>query len=214
MALNKELKHQKEVIDKRIPKFISHYMHALTNKLKSNGMEAKPLNVGDTLPDSTLKNHKNKSITLYSLTNNKPAIISFYRGTWCPYCNLELRAYDRLLKELPANTYQMLAISPEQPDKTISSLGVDALSFTVLSDPSNHYATKIGLVFRTPLLLRILYSFDGISLRKSQGNTKGELPIPATYIINGEHIITRAWVDADYTKRAEPQDVIDSISNL
>lgn len=214
MNLSDQLKAMQEENNKRIPKFISNYMTSLTNYLKEHGHESKAMQVGSKLPKALLLTHRNKKVFLSEKLNNKPAIISFYRGAWCPYCNLELRAYEAIMKELTNQSFNFLAISPEMPDSTISTTEVDSLHFSVLSDKDNTFAKKMGLVYKTTWLLRLLYRLDGISLKKSQGNSLGELPIPATYVVDSDGIITHAWIDADYTHRGNPKDVLAAVSSL
>lgn len=208
MELKHELEQQKEELNKHTPELIRKYMTAVIEKLKASGIEENALNVGDMLPNGKLIDHNGEKVLLSDILKHKPAIISFYRGAWCPYCNLELRAYDRLLSELSNDSYQMFAISPEIPDQSIPKIDIKNLSFTVLSDPNNKYAKKVGLVYKTTRLLRFLYRLGKINIAKSQGNDLGELPISATYVINKEAIITNAWINVDYTKRAEPREVI------
>lgn len=211
MPLKSALTEQKETIRRRVPNFIMNYMQSLIDQLKNSGPNTQPLGVGDTFPNGVFLNSDNKEIILSDYLMHDRAIISFYRGAWCPYCNLELRAYDAILKEDENSDVTMIAISPEQPDETLDKVDLVHLSFSVLSDVDNAFAKRVGLVFKTTKLLRILYRFDGINLKHSQGNNYGELPIPATYVINSNSIITHAWIDADYTKRAEPSDVIEAL---
>lgn len=208
MSLSSDLKAKQKSIYQHVPLAIRNYMEKQVIKLKETALELKPLQVGDDFPNGVFIDQDNQPIMLSDLIKHEPVIISFYRGSWCPYCNLELRAYDALLKEAENQSVNMIAISPERPDVTMSKVDIKALSFTVLSDINNDYAKKVGLIHKTTRFLRLLYRFDGIDLKKSQGNNLGELPIPATYVVNGDGLISAAWIDADYTKRAEPSDVL------
>jgi peroxiredoxin len=197
-----------------IPRPVVKYLEKVTNDLKNEGYETKPLNVGDRVPNVVLINHLGDDVELKSLIDDRPVILNFYRGAWCPYCNLELSFYDELLGEEENKNIRMLAISPEKPDITLKKIDIGNLNFKVLSDVNNTFSKKMKLVFQIPKKLKIIYRFMGINLNKSQGNDNSELPIPATYVVNSEMKITHAWIDADYTKRAEPSEVIKAIKSL
>jgi peroxiredoxin len=197
-----------------LPSSTLDYMDKVTSDLKEAGYENNPLNVGDKIPDGELLNHRGETVSIKELLDNKPAIISFYRGTWCPYCNMELAFYDELLGENSDKEIAMFAISPEKADVTMESVDIEKLNFRVLSDIDNKFARKLKLLFKVPDKLQTIYDGFGIDLKKSQGNEEAELPIAATYVIDGNGVITNAWIDADYTKRAEPTEVIDAYNNI
>jgi peroxiredoxin len=215
------MKTLKEALEKRnsdkkkaLPSATLEYMDQVTKDLKEAGYESKPLNVGDKIPDSQLLNHRGETVSIKELLDGKPAIISFYRGTWCPYCNMELAFYEELLGENSDEKISMFAISSEKPDVTMESVEIEKLHFRVLSDIDNKFARKLNLLFKVPEKLQTIYDGFGIDLKKSQGNDEAELPIAATYIIDGEGIITNAWIDANYTTRAEPSEVIEAYKKL
>lgn len=212
--LQKALKDKNNFLKKFIPSPLMRYMDRVTDNLRINGYQTKPLKVGDKIPDERLINYLGQSILFSNLLNNKAAIISFYRGAWCPYCNLELAYYDQILKEEKNKNILMFAISPEKPDVTMKSIEIEKLNFNVLSDVNNQLAKKLKLVFELPLTLKRIYRVMGINLKKSQGNVEEKLPIPATYVVDNNGIITHAWIDVDYTKRAEPSEVIDAYKGI
>lgn len=205
MNLNSELNSFMDNIKKTKPSFVVKYVESVVASLKEGDFESKALNVGDTLPNGKLLNHLSTQVSFNKLLDNKPAIISFYRGAWCPFCNLELKAYDQMLADTDA---VMFAISPEEPDATLSSEEVEKLNFEVMSDPGNKFAKAVGLIFKVPFLYRLKLRITGTNLSEKNGNNDHELPIPATYVVDGRGIIKHAWVDADYRNRAEPQEVI------
>ncbi len=144
MSLQTELAKTKSKIYKRIPKFVANYMDKLTQLLKDGGYESKPLSVGDVFPNGVFINYKGDEVILSDYLAHHKAIISFYRGAWCPYCNLELRAYDQLLNDSSNTDITMIAISPEQADQTMKSIDIEQLNFTCLSDKNNVFAKKSG----------------------------------------------------------------------
>lgn len=208
-TLEGELAERRESTKLRVAPEILSKMLTATKNLKNSDIEEKAFNVGDKFEDSILLNNLGEEIRLFEVLDNKPAIISFYRGTWCPYCNLELLAYNDLLKERKG--INMIAISPEKPD---SSIDTKNLNFKVLSDKDNELAKKLNLAFDITETIEDVYKGFGIDLEKSQGNRKRILPIPATYIIDSSGTIIYSYIDADYTKRAEPKKVIEKYLEL
>lgn len=207
--LEKKLSERRESAKNRIsPEILSKMLEA-TQSLKNSELEKEAFNIGDKIEDTILLNNLGDKVSIMDVLGKQPAIISFYRGTWCPYCNLELSTYNELLKD--KNKIKMIAISPERPD---SSINVENLNFEVLSDIDNKFAKKLNLTFDITETIENIYDGFGINLEKSQGKKSRILPIPATYIVDSSGVIVYAYIDADYTKRAEPKDVIDKYLEL
>jgi peroxiredoxin len=186
-------------------------MEAATAQLRSSGIEQAALAVGQRAPQISLPNAKGEQIDLAKLWQQGPLILVFYRGGWCPYCNLELRAWQQLLPEVKAKGAQLVAISPQTPDNSLSTREKNELAFEVLSDSDLHAANGFGIAFDMPQELIDLYSSVGHDLPQTNGNGRWALPVPATYVIDREGIIRYANVDADYRNRAEPSDVLSHI---
>lgn len=207
--LEKKLSERRESAKNRIsPEILSKMLEA-TQSLKNSELEKEVFNIGDKIEDTILLNNLGDEVSIMDILGKQPAIISFYRGTWCPYCNLELSTYNELLKD--KNKIKMVAISPERPE---SSINVENLNFEVLSDIDNKFAKKLNLTFDITETIENIYDGFGINLEKSQGKKSRILPIPATYIVDSSGIIVYAYIDADYTKRAESKDVIDKYLEL
>lgn len=207
--LEKKLSERRESAKNRIsPEILSKMLEA-TQSLKNSELEKEAFNIGDKIEDTILLNNLGDKVSIMDVLGKQPAIISFYRGTWCPYCNLELSTYNELLKD--KNKIKMIAISPERPE---SSISVENLNFEVLSDIDNKFAKKLNLTFDITETIENIYDGFGINLEKSQGKKSRILPIPATYIVDSSGVIVYAYIDADYTKRAEPKDVIDKYLEL
>lgn len=207
--LEKKLSERRESAKNRIsPEILSKMLEA-TQSLKNSELEKEAFNIGDKIEDIILLNNLGDKVSIMDVLGKQPAIISFYRGTWCPYCNLELSTYNELLKD--KNKIKMIAISPERPE---SSINVENLNFEVLSDIDNKFAKKLNLTFDITETIENIYDGFGINLEKSQGKKSRILPIPATYIVDSSGVIVYAYIDADYTKRAEPKDIIDKYLEL
>lgn len=211
MNLSEQLKENNDKSLKKYPKLVTNNMSKATADLKETGIENSAKSSGDIFDNALLLDLDSKDVDLYKLLDGKPAIISFYRGSWCPYCNLELRAYEAMLALEENKDVFMIAISPEKPDVTSVEQDVSKLNFKVLSDVENKLAVKLGIMFHLPKAIQLLY---GKSVSKSTGIKDHNLPIPATYVIDADHKIVKAWVDADYTKRAEPSEVLAAYRNV
>jgi len=183
-------------------------MEKATADFAEDGIGKSAHGVGDTLPDATLTDATGKSVTLSSLLANGPLIINFYRGGWCPYCNLELKAYQDLLPEITAAGATLVAISPEKPDNSLSTAEKNALTFPVLSDTGNAFAKSLGLVFELTGDLKSLYEGFGLDLPNANAESGWTLPIPAVYAISADGKILFADVDLDYRRRAEPSQAL------
>jgi peroxiredoxin len=164
---------------------------------------------GDKLPEFALPAANGKTVKSNELSGQgKYLIVTFYRGGWCPYCNLQLRAFQKVLPEIRARGGELIAVSPETPDNTLSTAEKNELKFVVLSDKDNAYARKIGLVFELPKDLQAVYQKFGIDLAKQNGLGKWELPLAATFVVKPDGEIVYAFVDADYKKRASIDQVL------
>ncbi|MGL4509988.1 redoxin domain-containing protein, partial [Cetobacterium sp.] len=138
--LEDKLKERRDSVKVRVAPEILSKMLSATEGLKESKIEEKAFNIGDKFEDSILLNNLGEEIQLLEALDNKPTIVSFYRGTWCPYCNLELSTYNELLKD--RKDVNMIAISPERPD---SSIDTKDLNFKVFSDINNNLAKKLNL---------------------------------------------------------------------
>jgi len=189
-------------------------MQGVTEKLIKSGIAENCLKEGDKIPDFSLTNAKNEIVSSETLLSKGPIVINFYRGGWCPYCNLELRAFQEVFPEILKLGAQLVAISPNLPDKSLLSIGKHSLTYEVLSDIGNKISRQFGLVFTLDAQLLPLYKQSGIDIPAFNGDESYELPIPATYVIDSNGIIKLAFVDADYTKRLDPHEVIETLRNL
>jgi peroxiredoxin len=187
-------------------------MEAATADLRATGIESQALQVGDLAPDLTLPDALNQPVRLSTLWQRGPLVLIFYRGGWCPYCNLELRAWQQQLSALQHLGAQLVAVSPQTPDNSLSTAEKNELAFPVLSDSALQAATAFGVGFEMPQELINLYSSVGNDLPVLNGNGRWVLPLPATYVIDQNGRITYAHIEADYRERAEPGDVLAAVA--
>lgn len=183
--------------------------------VENSGILKEAVKVGDKAPDFTLKDAKGKEVTLSEMLKEGPVILTWYRGGWCPYCNIALAAMQEKLPDFKKAGAQLVALTPELPDKSLDTQQKNELEFTVLTDLNHGVARDYGLVFKLTPKVRELYKgfFD---LNEFNGKDAGneDLPLAATYVIDGAGVVRWAFLDADYRKRAEPADVLEAVRAL
>ena len=211
MTLTEQLENQLTKAKANIPAEKLAVMAQATTDLINSGIAEQTLQVGDTLPPISLPNALGKTVNIQDLLTEGALVISFYRGQWCPYCNLELRALQQALPEFKALGASLVAISPQNPDNSLSTTEKNELTFEVLSDVGNQVARQLGLVFQIPEQLRPIYQSFGIDLPEHNGDETFELPIAATYVIAPSGKVVYAFVNPDYTQRAEPADILAAV---
>lgn len=177
-------------------------------------IERRALRTGAAIPDFTLPNAAGEQVSAGQLHSGGPLVLSFYRGAWCPYCSLEIRALAENLAAMRAGGAELVAVSPQLPDISRQQVSDLQLDFEVLSDAGNAVARQFGLVFALPEILRPVYAAWGVDLPASNGDDSFELPVPATYIVDRDGVIRYHFIDSDYTRRCEPAIVLEQLGLL
>ncbi|WP_405605043.1 peroxiredoxin family protein [Polaribacter sp. Asnod1-A03] len=203
---------QKEGIAKFSKEKNQIYADGLKSVVASNIVN-KAYNIGDKAPNFTLKNALNKPVSLYNELKNGPVILTWYRGGWCPYCNITLHYLQEKLPEFKKEGATLLALTPELPDNSLNTVEKNNLEFTVLSDVDNLVGKEYKVVFKLTDEVAAIYE-AGFGLSNKNGNKDNELPLAATYVIDTNGIIKYAFLDADYRKRAEPSEIISVLKKL
>jgi peroxiredoxin len=183
-------------------------------KLHASHTGEHAITAGDIAPDFSLPDATGAAVSLRNKLNEGPVILSFYRGGWCPFCNLELQALQALLPEIRALGASLIGISPETPDKSMTTAEKHQLEFDVLSDIGNKTARDYGLIFTVYEEMRPLYLKWGLDVPASNGDNSWELPVPATYVIDSNGVARAAHVDKDYTKRMEPEQILAALRDI
>lgn len=214
MSLQEQIQEMQKGFMEQVSEENLKTMQSATERLIKSGIVEKCLKEGNKMPAFSLPNAKNETVYSDAMLSKGPLVVNFYRGEWCPYCNLELRAFQEALPEIMALGAQLVAISPNLPDKSLLSIEKNSLTFEVLSDIGNKISRQFGLVFTLDEQLQPLYKQFGIDIPGFNGDESFELPIPATYVVNSDGFIELAFVDAEYTKRLDPNEVIETLSNL
>jgi peroxiredoxin len=182
-------------------------------ELRVEGLERDALTPGEVAPDFSLPDAAGKPVRLSDRLQDGPVVLKFYRGGWCPYCNLELRAYQQSLPELRSLGAQLIAVSPEAPDNSLSTIEKNALAFTVLSDAGGGVAAAYRLAFRLSDELKEIYRSRGRDLAQ-WNDGDWTLPVPGTFVIDRSRRIVLAHVDADYRSRLDPAVAIAAVRGL
>jgi peroxiredoxin len=183
--------------------------------LVASGLSASALREGDVAPDFALPDTHGHVVALKALLDRGPVVISFYRGGWCPFCNLELRGLQRILPEIVQAKASLVAISPQLPDNSLSTEEKNQLTFPVLSDVGNIVAKCFGIVFTLPTALVQANKAIGRDLGEINGEAGAvQLPMPATFVLDKSGVIRLAFVEEDWSKRLDPDIVVDTLRGL
>ncbi|MDD2382700.1 MAG: peroxiredoxin-like family protein [Sulfurospirillaceae bacterium] len=210
--LEEKIKEYQASFRQKVPEELQKTMIQATNTLKDTRISDQALKTGDVVQNFTLQNVDGLMVSLDDVLKHKAfVLISFYRGGWCPYCNLELRALQGIQTCLEALHVELMAISPQTPDNSLSTKEKNELTFKVLSDVDNTVAKKFGLIFSLDETLKPIYAKFGIDIVNANHSESFELPMPATYIINTKKEIIYHFIDEDYTKRSEPEHILEHI---
>jgi peroxiredoxin len=209
MSLKEQLAEYRAGWYKRVPPERQAIMQRHIEQLRSGAIARTMLKVGDRAPAIVLRNAKGESVDVARLLKHGPVIVTFYRGGWCPYCNLELKAYQDVLPQIIAAGATLVAISPEKSDDTLSTTEKNALAFEVLSDIGQKVGRAFGLVYDFTEELKTAYQGFKLDIPAHNGTPdEWALPVSATYVIDRNGVIIYAYTDPDYRDRADPSAVL------
>ncbi len=177
---------------------------------------AKPIGmpVGDKAPAVTLKTIEGEGVTLASLLEKGPVVLTFYRGDWCPYCNKALKEWEPKLPEVASAGATFVAVTLEKPseiEKMHKKIGPE---MTILGDPAGKAAKAFNILFTVDDATKTKYKGFGIDVGASNADGQWTLPHPATFVIDRGGVIRYSFVNADYRFRASPDDVIAMLKSL
>lgn len=205
MSLATELQAVTESVRQKAPENVFATMEAATAKLAATGITDQALQPGQAMPDFELPDATGKRVSSSDLRARGLLLISFYRGNWCPYCNLELQALQAHLDDITAHDTTLVAISPETPDQSLTTQEKFDLKFPVLTDAGNQVARQFGLIFTLDESLRPIYDSFGIDITTHNGDQSFELPVPATYLVAADGTVLNRFIDVDYRERLAPE---------
>ncbi|MBR8211742.1 AhpC/TSA family protein [Burkholderia cenocepacia] len=189
------------------PPEIHPVMERATAELIASGQAGRAIKAGDRAPSFKLKDQDGNDVSSAALLVKGPLVVTFYRGVWCPYCNIELQAINEVLPEIRAYGANVVAISPQTPVNSRKSVRTNELGFPVLSDVNGQTGADFGLRFALPDYLVELYKNLKNDLPAFNNDPSWTLPMPARYVIGQNGIVLYSEVNPDYTRRPDPSDM-------
>jgi peroxiredoxin len=213
VKLEAQLQSVTEEFKRQVPSEVFDTMVAAIDALAGSGAFEDALKPGDRMPGFELPDSIGHPVRSQDLLARGPLLLTFYRGDWCPYCNLALRALHDELPAIAASGTTLVAVSPQTPDFSLTTRQKLMLDFPVLSDARNLLARQFGIVFTLAEQLRPLYAGFGIDITRYNGDGSFELPVPATYLVGTNGIISQRYLDIDFRRRVEPEIVLGWLDN-
>jgi peroxiredoxin len=183
-------------------------------QLINSGAAEQALKEGAQAPDFILPGARGSAVRLSHLLTQGPVVMTFYRGLWCPYCHLALRAYQQALPHMQARGASLVAISPQTPDHSRALAEKLELTFALLSDMGNQVARQFGLVFTLDEAVRDAYKQVCADLPRFNGTDSWDLPMAGTFLVDQSGTVRLAFVHADFTRRLDPSVIIARLNEL
>ena len=203
-----------EVEGKKAPPHVVAVMHKATADLIASGQADRAIKAGARAPKFALPNAHGQLVRSSDLLAKGPLVVTFYRGIWCPYCNIDLQAIEAAADEIRALGASLVAISPQTAPNRRKSERENGLTFPILSDHGNSIANEFGLRFRLPDDLIAVYRGFGNDLTIGNGEDSWTLPMPARYVIGTDSVVVYAEVNPDYTRRPDPSELLPVLRRL
>jgi peroxiredoxin len=202
---------RRELIAKYVPAATLGVHARVVADLKAQGLAARSLAVGARAPQFSLPDHNGKPVSSAELLGRGQVVLCFFRGRWDPFCCGQMEAMNRILPEIEQAGASLVAISPQTVKQSFFMADQHRLRFPLLSDAGNLVARQFGLVYRVPDEQEAIYRRAFVNLPLTNGDESWELPIPASYILEGDGTVLFASADEDYTERAEPAVIVERL---
>ena len=209
--LAKQIEQFNNELATQVPQEVLEAFGKSIKDLKTKNIEEKSIKLGAIMPDFSLPNAKNEIIHSKEILKKGKMIIAFYRGSWCPYCNLELKALQENLSKINDKKVSLVAISPQSPDNSLTVIEKHNLTFEVLTDKDNTFAKQLGIVFELQDFVLPFYNALGINLSSFNKNDDTSLPIPAVFVVNENGIIIYKFADANYMNRIDIDELLNTL---
>ncbi|MCC9074440.1 AhpC/TSA family protein [Flavobacterium sp. F-65] len=210
-SLAKQIESLNNELSQQIPQEVSEVFEKSINDLKTQNIENKSIQIGDILTPFSLPNTKNQLIHSKDVLKKGKMILAFYRGSWCPYCNLELRALQNNIAKITDNNVSLLAVSPQSPDHSMALTEKHQLTFEVLTDENNKLAKQLGISFKLQEFAIPTYQAIGINLEDFNQDDENTLPVPAVFVVDTDGVVIYKFVDTDYRNRLNIDELIQSL---
>ena len=214
MSLQEKLDAVKADFISKVPANLRAVMDKVTDGLIASGQANRALKVGDRAPAFTLPDPDGNMVTSTELLRKGPLVLTFYRGVWCPYCNLDLQALEEAAADIRATGASLAAVSQQTAPNSRKSQRDNKLSFPILGDKGGELADGFGIRWKAPEELQGIYKLVGVDLPAFNGEVTWTLPMPARYIIDRDGTIAYSEINPDYTHRPEPSELLPVLRKL
>ena len=216
MSLQEQLNGFKEQFKTQAPPGAFDAFARSTQELIESGQADQAIKAGDLAPEFVLKDQNGNDLALKDLLIKGPVVLTFYRGVWCPYCNIELKALQEVADDIKAKGATLLAVSMQGPADNRKSREENGLSFPILTDQNGELSDKLGIRWALQDYVIKFHKMFKVELPEIHGDGEWNLPMPARYVIDTDGTVAYAEINPDYTQRPEPSDlfpVLDKITN-
>ncbi|REC59427.1 AhpC/TSA family protein [Chryseobacterium pennae] len=210
-TLAKQIEHLNQELSSQLPQEILEAFGNSIEDLKTKKINENSVQIGDQMPEFSLPNALGKIISSEDILRNGKIILAFYRGSWCPYCNLELKFLQDHLSRIKDKGATLIAVSPQSPDQSLSMMGKNKLEFEVLTDIDNNFAEKLGITFQLQDFVIPYYKSLGINLSDFNKNNDNVLPVPAVFVVDENRVVTYKFLDVNYMNRVDVEELINSL---
>ncbi len=211
LTLAKQIEALNQNLAARLPVETLEIFGRSIQDLKSRSLEESSIKTGEKFPDFNLPDTNGEMVSLKGLLKNGKVIAAFFRGSWCPYCNLELKALQERLKQITDRKATLVAISPQKPDFSRELKDSHQLGFDLLTDKGNTLAKQLGISFGLQDYVVPAYAGLGIALSDYNENNANELPVPAVFVIDTDRTIVYKFADANYMNRVNVQELMEQL---
>lgn len=214
MTFTQELTETKRQLELHTPLEIQAALTQLIREQQQSGI-AYGLKEGTKAKDFTLNNATGQTVNLYEELSKGPVVLVFYRGGWCPFCNLQLKSYQKVLPAIRELGAQLIAVSPQSPDNTLSLQEKHELEFQVVSDPGGVAAASYNILYDVPQYMQdIMSGVMGVNLAEYNSTDRWILPIPSTFMIDESGIIRSSYINPDFMQRQSPDEILAELRKL
>ncbi|KPE52067.1 peroxiredoxin-like family protein [Chryseobacterium indologenes] len=206
--LAEQIEELNHTLSSQLPEEIFKAFGKSIEELKTEKIEERSLKTGDKMPEFILPNAHGKWVSSREILTKGKMILAFYRGSWCPYCNLELKGLQDHLSEIKNKNAALVAISPQSPDHSLTMIEKNDLEFELLTDTHNTLAEKLGITFQLQEFVLPYYKALGIELEHYNKNKSNTLPVPAVFVIDENGYVIFRFLDVNYMNRINIEELI------
>jgi peroxiredoxin len=212
MSLEDELERRRRMVAEQLPRPDLRIIDDTIDRLRMLQVAENALNVGDLLPDFALPDKDHRIVRSSELLDRGPLVLAFFRGQWCPYCDAAMRALEQARPRIEAHGATLVGVLPEKPEQLRRTVSECGLGFVLLSDTDGNLARFCGVRYELPEAHVELYRRSGIDLPDRHAGADWSLPLPASYVVRTDGLVSYAFLNPDWTFRAEPEELIAAVA--